>query len=166
MATKTKGKIAELAAKQLGITTRTSSATPEELQDIIDFMDTWAASQNAIGRRVGYNFTGNDPNTESGLPDWAEQGFWASVAVMMCPYFEKSATAELQAMARVGMATIYNETIAQQEVKYPNRMPVGTGSRWNTWGPRYYRSADRVETDGDWLQDEGGSVITTDGTGE
>lgn len=163
MATKTKGELAELVAKQLGISTRTSSASPEEIDDIISYMDSWASSQNAIGRRIGYNFTGTDPNLESGIPNWAEQGVWSSIALMMCPYFQKSATPELQAMARAGMATIYNETIAQEEVQYPNRMPVGTGSRWNTYGPRYYRQPDRIETDGDWLQDEGGDIITTDG---
>ncbi len=166
MATKTKGELAELVAKYLGISSRTSSATPEEIQDIIDYMDSWAAAQNAIGRRIGYSFASKDPNTESGIPDWAEQGVWASVAVMMCPYFEKTASPELNAMARAGMNTIYDETIELQEVQYPNRMPVGTGSRWNTYGPRYYRKSDRISTDGDFLEDEGGDVITSGGTGK
>ena len=69
-------------------------------------------------------------------------------------------------MQRVGMNTIYDETVELQQVQYPSRMPVGTGSRWNTYGPRFYRQPDRISTDGDFLKDEGGDIITTDGVSE
>lgn len=163
MTTKTKGKLADFVAKQLGITTRTQAASPEQIADIIDFMDMWASSQNAIGRRIGYNFTDSKPEAESGIPSWAEQGVWSSVAVLMCPYYEKQATPELMASQRVGMSTIYNETIELQKTQYPNRMPIGSGNRRNTYGPRYYRKSDRISTDGDFLKDEGGDIITGDG---
>lgn len=161
MATKTKGQIAELAAKQLGISTRTKEASPEEIQDIVDFMESWAASTNAIGMRVGYTFEENPKSTtESGIPNWAERGFWSSIAVEMCPYFGRQATAEMIKAQRSGLQTITNETVMVKEYQYPERMPTGSGDPYRVYGQRYYRNADRIRTDGDFLEDEGGDTIT------
>lgn len=162
MATKTKGQLAEMAARALGVSTRTKSASPEEIQDIIHFMESWAAATNAVGKRVGYSFE-DEPSadTESGIPNWAEQGFWASTAVLMCPYYNKQSSAELIKAQMQGMQTITNETVMVKEYQYPDRMPVGSGDPYRIYGHRRFPKTDPIRTDGDFLEDEGGDTITS-----
>ncbi len=165
MASKTKGFLADRALKNLGVNTRFSTANPEEIADTIAGMEEWMAATSGIGKRIGYYFSSDpviDPNQESGIPDWAELGVINSLAMYMSAYFDKQAPEDVVRNAAVGMQTIGNNTIEIAEVQYPNRMPVGRGSRWNTYGPRFYQGADRIQTSGDFLSDDGDDIITSD----
>lgn len=101
-----------------------------------------------------------DPNEESGLPDWSIMGVTNSVAEYVAPYFEKQIHPSIPINAAIGMQTIADETVEIATIQYPNRMPLGQGNR-TTYGQHYYRKDDRISTDGDYLSDDGGDIITT-----
>lgn len=160
----TKGKLAERIHKALGLNSRFTDAEPDQVLDTLNTVNDWMSTENGVGRRLGWN--SNDPNTpanpdeETGIPDWAIQGVVYSCAILVASYFDKQPSQAIYSAAAQGMQTIAARTIEYQEVQYPNRMPLGQGNR-SPYGSTYYRQADRIRTDNDFLKDEGGEVITS-----
>jgi hypothetical protein len=163
MAILTKGQLAQRVLKILGVNTRFSEADPQEVQDVLEYLEDWMLSNNGIGRRLGYiqNSGTPDPDESSGIPDWSVMGVTMSVAMMVAPYFGKQVPQEVAMSASAGMQTINSRTIEIKPVQYPNRMARGSGNR-TTYGPKYYHPADRIETFNDFLADEGDDIITSE----
>lgn len=156
----TKGELASKILKIIGINTRFSEATPEEVQDTLGYLEDWMLANNAIGRRLGYNQSGElNPEDESGVPDWAVMGVTWSVAIMAAVHFGKQALPDMYRFAGQGMATIAAKTIEAQPVQYPSGFPRGQ-AQGTAYGPKYYHPTDRIVTGGDFLTDEGDEPIT------
>lgn len=158
----TKEQLAQRILKLIGINSRFSEAEPHEIQDTLRYTNDWMMSLNGIGARLGWSSDDGepDPSADTGLPDWAVLGVTNSVALLMCPFFDKQPHPMLFANKATGMNTIISRTIDNQRIQYPSTMPRGTGNR-TLYGNRYYRPVDRIETEGDFLQDSGGEVITS-----
>lgn len=158
----TKGELAQRILKILGINTRTSEASPEEVEDMLLYIEDWMSANSAIGRRIGfYLATGvPDPDDEAGIPNWAVMGVTNSVAKMVAPYYGKPADPTIISNAAAGMQTISARTVEVQCVQYPRNMPRGTGNK-TPYGPNYYRQEDRIRTFNDYLTDEGDEPITS-----
>jgi hypothetical protein len=116
-------------------------------------------AQNGIGNRLGFNFSDN-PDDESNIPDWAMLGVINSVAISICPYFEKPIHPALVKNATVGMRTISSITAEVAPVQKPNTMPVGSGNH-PIYSNQYNRKEDRVITSNDFLRDDGDDIVTT-----
>lgn len=159
----TKGELAQRSLRLIGVNTRFSEASAVELQDTLNYLEDWLLAQNALGKRLGYIVSGGIPNPadESGVPDWSVMGITNSLALYIAPYYDKPIHPAIAMNAAVGMRTISQQTIEIQEVCYPNRMPIGTGSKWFVYGPHFYPQPDPIITNNDFLKDEGGDVITT-----
>ena len=158
----TKRYLANLILTLLGINTRTSSATPEEIEDTIKHMQSWMYSNNGIGRRIGWvdNGTNVDPDDEAGIPDWAEMGVVNSMAIYLAPYFEKPSKIEWVKFAAEGMQTIAARTLEIQSVQYPAGFPRGQ-AQCSPYGPKYYYPENRVVTGNDYLDDEDNDPVVT-----
>lgn len=158
----TKGELADKILKLIGVNTRFSAATPEEVQDTIGYMEDWMMANNAVGRRIGYNQASGDidPNDEAGIPDWSVMGVTNSVAMMIAPYFDKQIHPGIASSAMMGMQTITNKTVEVQEVQYPGRMPRGH-AQGTPYGQKFYHPVDRIRTHNDFLTDEGDEPITS-----
>lgn len=156
----TKRELANRILTLLGINTRTSSAGPEEIQDTLLHLEDWMLSNNAIGRRIGWNASiVPDPDEEAGIPDWSVMGVANSMALYMAPYFEKAPNPMIAINAAQGMQTITAMTVEVQAVQYPGRFPRGHANQ-SPCGPRYYQPTGRITTGGDYLTDEGDDPIT------
>jgi hypothetical protein len=146
----------------LGINTRTSSASPEEIEDVLNHTEDWMMSNDGIGTRIGWVQNGEtpDPSEESGLPDWSIMGVVNSMACYVAPYFEKAVNPQLVMNAALGMQTILTKTVETQNVQYPYGFPRGQANQ-QPWGIDYYYPVDRIETGNDFLTDEGDDPVTT-----
>ena len=157
----TKGELANRILKAIGVNTRTSEASPQEVSDVLEMVQDWMLAQNAIGKRLGYVVSESpDPNEEAGIPDWSVLGVVYSVAEQACTYYEKQYTPSMARLASKGMKTIVNRTVEVQDVQYPSRFPRGTGNA-HPYGPRYYHPDNRIVTSNDYLTDEGDDPVTT-----
>jgi hypothetical protein len=158
----TKGDLAGRILKIIGINTRFTEAEPEQVLDVVNYAQDWFLAQNAQGRRLGWVVAGGNPNldAESGIPDWSILGSTYSIAIMIAPYFDKALSPAIQAVAADGMQVIVSNTVANETVQYPTRMPMGQGNR-TTYTNRWFRQQDRITTGGDFLQDEGEDIITS-----
>jgi len=158
----TKGDLANRILKLIGVNTRFSEATPDEVQDTLYNLEDWMLANNAIGRRLGWVISDGtpDPSEESGLPDWAIMGVTNSMALYVAPYFEKQPNPMIQRNAQIGMQTITARTIEIQGVQYPRRFPRGhaNGSPFD-W--TFYHPENRIVTSNDYLTDEGDDTVTT-----
>jgi len=161
----TKADLASRIHKALGVNTRFTEATPEQVSDTLDTVNDWMLSQNGLGVRLGWiEVTGGapDPNEDTGIPSWANQGVVYSCAQLVAAYFDKQITQIILSAATQGMQTILSRTVEYQEVYRPDRAPRGTGNR-TTYSNKYYRHCDRIQTSNDFLTDEGDDPITSCG---
>lgn len=156
----TKGDLAQKILRILGVNTRFSEATPEEVQDVLGYVEDWMMAHNAVGKRIGYNQADGtvNPNDPAGIPDWAVMGVTNSIAEVVAPYFDKPIHPGISKAAMIGMQIIANRTIEVQDVQYPGRMPLGHSQR-GPFGERYYHPVDRVRTNNDFLSDEGDDPV-------
>lgn len=158
----TKGELAQKILRLIGVNTRFSEATPEEVSDVVGYIEDWMLSHNAVGRRIGWNQADGepDPQDETGIPDWSVMGVTNSVAMMIAPYFDKQIHPAIPQSAAIGMQTITNRTVEVQPTQYPNRMPRGK-AQYVPNGNQFYHPVNRIRTSNDFLTDEGDDPITT-----
>lgn len=158
----TKGELAGKILRLIGVNTRFSEADPEEVQDVLGYIEDWMMARNAIGQRIGFNQADGDPdpNQDAGIPDWSVMGVTNSVAMMIAPYFDKQIHPAIMQSAAVGMQTIATKTIEALPVQYPGRMPRGHAQS-GPYGNHYYKPVDRIHTENDFLTDEGDEPITS-----
>lgn len=157
----TKGELARKALKLIGVNTRFSEASPEEVQDALGYLEDYMAGTSGIGLRVGYYESDGEPNPDddSGIPTWAVMGITNSLAIYLAPYYDKQPHPSIARNAALGMATIASRTVEIQPVQYPSRMP--RGSAGNTYRNKFYREPERIITSNDFLTDEGDEPITS-----
>lgn len=157
----TKGELAQKILKLIGVNTRFSEASPEEVQDVLGYMEDWMMAHNAVGKRIGYNQADGtaNPDDEAGIPDWSVMGVTYSVAMIVAPYFDKPIHPGIPQAATIGMQTIANRTVEVQEVQYPSRMPRGH-AQGAPYAPTYYHPSEWIRTNNDFLTDEGDEPIT------
>jgi len=159
----TKGTLANRILRLIGVNTRFVEAAPEQVIDVLHYVDDWMMANDGMGRRLGWPQNDEpDPDTLTNLPNWAVMGVTNSVAVYVCPYFEKQIHPSLMINSAIGMQTISDNTVSNSTIQFPNTMPLGQGNR-TTYGQRYYRKDDRISTEGDFLEDDSDSIIITDG---
>ena len=159
----TKGTLANRILRLIGVNTRFVEAAPEQVIDVLHYVDDWMMANDGMGRRLGWPQNDEpDPDTLTNLPNWAVMGVTNSVAVYVCPYFEKQIHPSLMINSAIGMQTISDNTVSNSIIQFPNTMPLGQGNR-TTYGQRYYRKDDRISTEGDFLEDDSDSIIITDG---
>lgn len=162
----TKAKLADRIHKAIGVNSRFTEASPDQVIDTLTTVNDWMNSENGIGRRLGWIETPDDedpnPSEETGIPPWSITGVVYQCAVLVAGYFGKVAAPHVIRGAASGMLTIQARTVEYQPVQYPNTMPRGTGNK-SPWGPNYYNYCDRIQTSNDFLTDEGDDPITSCG---
>ena len=152
----TKGELASRILKLIGVNTRFSEGSPEEVQDVLGYLEDYMLASNAIGRRLGYHQADGvpNPNEESGVPDWAVMGITNAMAIYVAPYFDKQVHPAIARNASQGMATIQSKTAQVLPVQYPSRFPRGSAQG----GAKYYQPSDRIQTSNDFLTDDGETI--------
>lgn len=126
--------------------------TPDEKQRALGRLDAMIATWAAKGVRIGYNFAG-DLNTESGIPDSANEAVFLNLARRLAPGFGKALSAETLKNARDGYDTLLWASAHPIEQQLPHTMPRGQGNKpWrtadNAFLPRPDTNPLRVEDDG------------------
>ena len=154
-----KGKLVDLAFKKIGINTRTQSATPEETEDALYYLEMMITQWNGNGIRLGYAIE-EEPQaeTESNIPSWANEGVFLALAYRLTSHFEKPIPQTLVAEANAAMATIFAKTAQVNEIEYPARMPKGSGN-YTVHRGKFYQPTDLIQTGGDFLADDGDDLV-------
>ena len=95
---------------------------------------------------LGWNVGADNPNDESGLPDWAQEAVFTNLALKLAPTFGKMATPDMKSEASETYNAICLSCYANME--YPDTMPVGAGNQRYGYSSRRFFVEDDPDTAG------------------
>jgi hypothetical protein len=138
-----KGDYVDGAYEQMTIWGVTTNATPREVEIALKRLNGLLLHWENQNIFLGWNVGAEDPNDESGLPDWAQEAVFTNLAIKLLPVYGRGATLEQKQDAAAAYEAITLSCINNME--YPDTMPVGAGNQ------RYGYSSRRffVESDPD-----------------
>jgi hypothetical protein len=136
----TKSDIVEQAFNELRISGLTVNPSPEDNKLALQVLERMAIAWGNQGLLVSWDkstyITDPDPQDDSGIEDWALEGFAQNLALKLCPAFGKVATRELLGMAMQSKSGLYSaELITQENNPY---LPVGAGENAGYWNSFQY----------------------------
>lgn len=127
------------AYSKLRISGLTVEPNPSDLELALWELENMMAELQSRGIEIGYNFENEpDPNSDLGVP----QQYWnminTNLAVRLIADFNKAVPPQLIEQAAQSMANASARCAADKirGVRYPSRMPVGSG---NVWADRWWR---------------------------
>jgi len=125
----TKRELVGLAFAELGIGNWQFDLQPDEIQNAINRMDGMMASWSKHGIRIAYDGTSNDPDTEAGTPDWAQEPILLNVARLIAPGFGKQLSPVSAANAKAAYDDLLSSTVTIPQRRFPSTLPLGSGNR-------------------------------------
>lgn len=131
------------AAEEFGITSA-FDISPEEMQSGLTRLDRLAAQWDGKGIRVGYNL-GGDLDSESGIPDTAENCFVQNVAVLWASSFGKVISTDVRTAARQAFNDLYVALGRRPQVPRSPALPIGAGNRRSVLGQQYFPATTETE---------------------
>lgn len=130
----TKREFVNQAFEAIGLANYVFDLSPEELQSAVRQMDTMLATWNSKGIRISYPIpstpSDTDLDTETQVPDSANEAIYLNLALRLAPGFGKSVTAELKQFA----FSAYRDLLklfasAPVEMQFPETLPRGAGNK-------------------------------------
>lgn len=122
------------AYEEIGLAAYVYDLTPEQLQSALRRLDSMIAGWNARGVRIGWQLPSNpdlsDINTQTGVPDAANEAIYSNLAVRLCASFGKVPSLELKQLAVSSYGNLLsqvNDEIPQRQL--PSSMPMGAGNK-------------------------------------
>lgn len=159
----TKRQLVEQAFAELALAGYTFDLQPEEITTAVLRMDAMLAMWGAAkGVRIGYNATEDpldaDPDQDSGIPDWANEGVFLNLAIRLAAGFGKPLPRTTAATAKEAFDGIVSLCSAPiPEMQFMSHTPSGAGNKQRGY-PRPFLPppVDRLTTGEDGLLDFNG----------
>lgn len=123
---KTKIQLVSQAFDELRINGITSSADNE---DVVLALQSLEQLVSELTFDIGWIYEDEpDPNTNAGIPVWAESAIYLSLAVRIAPRYGKDANL-IRTQAESAMSRLLGRVRRPRQINYPGRMPMGMGNR-------------------------------------
>jgi hypothetical protein len=136
----TKKQFITQAFEEMGLASYVYDLQPEQLQSAARRMDVMMANWNGQGIRVGYPIASNpediDIDTETNVPDSANQAIIANLAIILAPSFGKMVSPETKRAAKSGYDTLAARGQAPATKRMPKNFPKGAGHK--SWRENRY----------------------------
>lgn len=135
----TKRQFVEQAFEEIGAATYVFDLEPEQLQTALKRLDAMMATWNSEGIRVGYPIPSSpedsDLDTETAVPDAANEAIYTNLAIKLAPTIGKTVPAETRMSARLAYQQLLARTTKPVEAQLHN-LPMGQGNK--PWRNREY----------------------------
>lgn len=136
----TKRQFVEEAFAEIGLAVYTFDLDPEQLQTALTRLDSMVATWNGKGIRLGYPIPSSpelsDLDEETNVPDSANEGIYANLAIRIAPLFGKVVSKETRDTAKGAYNLLLQKAAFPQEQQMPHNVPAGAGNkRWGTRRP-------------------------------
>ncbi len=143
----TKREFVEQAMAEIGIATNIYDLQPDDLIRGCQRLDAMMASWNGQGIRLGYPMENPkvvEPDTDTNIPDWANEAVIANLAMAIAPGFGREVMMGTRASAARGMSAMRTRTAIPPLMQSPSSLPVGAGAKYwrNTQNPFYSPTED------------------------
>lgn len=147
----TKRQFVEAAFEEAGMADYVFDLTPQMLQSACKRLGTMMALWNAKGIRLSYplplNPQDTDIDTETAVPDSANEAIITNLALRLAPSFGKQPSPMTMATAKAGYDTLMARAAMPYEMQFPRTLPAGAGNKpWRYDDPYMPAPADPVLT--------------------
>jgi hypothetical protein len=129
----TKQQIIEQALIEIGKNPKIFNIAPEDREDALRTLDSMMASWNGRGIRLGYALPSSPDSstldTDSGLPDWAIEATYLTLAIRLAPSYGKNLSPQTLMSARTAFASLPNRGAFPPEQQFRAGLPAGAGNK-------------------------------------
>lgn len=123
------------AYEEIGMANYVFDLQPEQLQSAARRLDAMMALWNGKGIRIGYPIAGEpeeiDINTETNVPDAANEAIYTNLALKIAPSLGKTVSQETKKAAKEGLDILAARGSRPAERQTPKGWPRGAGNK--TW---------------------------------
>jgi hypothetical protein len=129
----TKRQFVEEAFAELGMANYTFDLQPQQLDYALRRLDAMMATWNAKGIRLGYPLPSSpqdsDLDTETQVPDSANEAIVANLAIRIAPQYGKTVAIDTRTTAKLGYDTLLARATFPLEQQFPRTLPLGAGQK-------------------------------------
>jgi hypothetical protein len=129
----TKRQFVEEAFAELGMANYTFDLQPQQLDTALRRLDAMMATWNAKGIRLGYPLPSSpqdsDLDTETQVPDSANEAIVANLAIRIAPQYGKQVQIDTRTTAKLGYDTLLARATFPSEQQFPRTLPLGAGQK-------------------------------------
>ena len=130
----TRKQLIDSAFEELGLAPYVYDITPEQYQSASRRMDGMMAGFEANGIRINYAFAANpdtaDINSDSGVPEFANEAIYLNLAQRLAPTYGKQLSPETTHNAQDAYGNLVNQCASPPiEMGYPTTLPRGAGNK-------------------------------------
>jgi hypothetical protein len=129
----TKRQFVEEAFAELGMANYTFDLQPQQLDYALRRLDAMMATWNAKGIRLGYPLPSSpqdsDLDTETQVPDSANEAIVANLAIRIAPQYGKQVQIDTRTTAKFGYDTLLARATFPLEQQFPRTLPLGAGQK-------------------------------------
>lgn len=129
----TKRQFVEEAFAELGMANYTFDLQPQQLDTALRRLDAMMATWNAKGIRLGYPLPSSpqdsDLDTETQVPDSANEAIVANLAIRIAPQYGKQVQIDTRTTAKLGYDTLLARATFPLEQQFPRTLPLGAGQK-------------------------------------
>ena len=154
----TKRQFVTAAFQEIGLADYVFDLQPEDLQNAVRRLDSMLAEWNGKGIRISFPLPSSpeltDLDTESNVPDYANEAIITGLAVRIAPSYGKQVSRESKIIARQAYNTVLQRSTTPPQMQFPSQLPRGAGQkpwRYGNSNPFFGTPADPVQVgpDGD-----------------
>ena len=121
------------AFEEIGLASYVYDLQPEQLQSAARRLDSMLAVWNGKGIRLGYPIATNpediDLDTETGVPDSANQAIITNLGIQLAPSFGKVISQETKVAAKDSYNGLLSRATKPIEMQLPKTTPRGAGQK-------------------------------------
>lgn len=123
----------ERAFEEIGMASYVFDLSPDMLQRAAGRLYAMLAEWNAKGVHISAPSTGNpdsiDLDTETTIPDIANETIIASLAIRLAPSYGKTVSVDTKVTAKQGYTTLMSLSAFPREKQFPSTLPAGAGNK-------------------------------------
>ena len=139
----TKRQIVNQAFDIIGMSSYTYDLQPEQLQSALRQLDAMMATWYNKNIQLGYPIPNSpedaDLDTESNVPDRANEAIYMNLAVRIAPNYGKQVMRELKQAAWYAYQGLLSKSAFPREMQFPDTLPRGAGNKpHRDWQSEYF----------------------------
>jgi hypothetical protein len=129
----TKRQFVEEAFAEIGMASYVFDLQPQQLEGALRRLDSMLATWNGKGIRIGYPLPSrpedSDLDTETLVPDAANEAIITNLAVRIAPQYGKTPSIDTKTAAKQSYDMLLSRAAMPMEMQLPASMPRGAGAK-------------------------------------
>jgi hypothetical protein len=129
----TKRQFIQAAYEEIGLADYIFDIETDALQSALRRLDSMMGMWSSKGINIGYPIASEPENadldTETNVPDSANEAIYLKLALKIAPGHGKNVSPDTRSAANYAYKELLNATALPQEMQFPNTLPTGAGNK-------------------------------------